>query len=50
MNIDELENKSRDELMALAKEKGISSSDGLNKQDIIMLLIRSDIEQQGQVF
>jgi transcription termination factor Rho len=50
MNIDELENKSLDELMALAKEKGISSSDGLNKQDIIMLLLKSDIEQEGHTF
>ena len=50
MNIDELEKKSRDELMALVKEKGISSPDGLNKQDIILLLLRSDIEEQGHIF
>ena len=50
MNIDELENKSRDELMALVKEKGISGPDGLDKQDIIMLLLKSDIEQEGHVF
>jgi len=50
MNIDELEKKSRDELIALVKEKGISSPDGLNKQDIILLLLRSDIEEQGHIF
>jgi len=50
MNIEELERKSEEELIALAKEKGISSHDGSNKQDIIMLLLRSDIQQEGHVF
>jgi len=50
MNIEELESKSEEELIALAKEKGISSHDGSNKQDIIMLLLRSDIQQEGHVF
>ncbi|MFQ5996967.1 MAG: transcription termination factor Rho [Dehalococcoidales bacterium] len=50
MNIDELESKNREELVALAKEKGISSHDGLDKQDLIMLLLRSDIEQEGHTF
>ncbi|HEY82548.1 MAG TPA: transcription termination factor Rho [Dehalococcoidia bacterium] len=50
MNIEELESKSKDELMALAKEKGIASHDGLNKQDLIMLLLKSEIEQEGHTF
>ncbi len=50
MNIDELEKKSKEELIALAKEKGTSSHDGLDKQDLIMLLLRSDIEQEGHTF
>ena len=50
MYIDELEKKSKEELIALAKEKGTSSHDGLDKQDLIMLLLRSDIEQEGHTF
>jgi len=50
MYIDELEKKSKEELVVLAKEKGISSHDGLDKQDLIMLLLRSDIEQEGHTF
>jgi transcription termination factor Rho len=50
MNISQLENKSRDELMELAKEKGMSNYTGLKKQDIIMRLIQADTEQQGYIF
>ncbi len=50
MNISQLQNKSRDELMELAKEMGISSYTGLKKQDIIMRLIQADTEQQGYIF
>ena len=50
MQIEELENKSQEELVELAKEKGISSHDGLNKEDIVMLLLKSDIEEQGHTF
>jgi transcription termination factor Rho len=50
MNISQLQNKSRDELIELAKEMGISSYTGLKKQDIVMRLIQADTEQQGYTF
>jgi len=50
MNIDELEKKGKEELIELAKEKGISNHAGLSKQDIILSLLQADIKQQGHVF
>jgi len=50
MNITELENKSRDELIELAKETGISSYSNLKKQDIVMRLLQAHTEQQGNIF
>jgi len=50
MNIGQLENKSRDELVELAKETGISSYANLKKQDIIMRLLQAHTEQQGNIF
>jgi len=50
MNIGELENKSREELMELAKEMNISSYSNLKKQDLIMRLLQAYTEQQGYIF
>ncbi len=50
MNIIQLENKNRDELLEMAKEMGISSYSGLKKQDIIMRLLQAYTEQQGNIF
>ena len=50
MNIGELENKSREELMELAKEIDISSYSNLKKQDLIMRLLQAYTEQQGYIF
>jgi transcription termination factor Rho len=50
MNISQLENKSRDELIEVAKEMGISSYANLKKQDIIMRLLQAHTEQQGNIF
>jgi transcription termination factor Rho len=50
MNITELETKSRDELIELAKEMGLSSYTNLKKQDLIMRLIQAYTEQQGNIF
>jgi len=50
MNISQLENKSRDELLEIAKETGISSYANLRKQDIIMRLLQAHTEQQGNIF
>ncbi|UCC90210.1 MAG: transcription termination factor Rho, partial [Dehalococcoidia bacterium] len=50
MNITELETKSRDELIEVAKEMGISSYTNLKKQDLIMRLLQAYTEQQGNIF
>ncbi len=50
MNIDQLGNKSRNELIGLAKEAGISNHASLKKQEIIMRLLQNYTEQQGNVF
>jgi len=50
MNIEELEKKSKDELVELAKEKGISDHTGHRKQDIIVSLLQADTIQQGHTF
>ncbi|MDH5696352.1 MAG: transcription termination factor Rho, partial [Dehalococcoidia bacterium] len=50
MNIGEMENKSKDELIELAKEMGISSYTNLKKQDLIMRLLQANAEQQGYIF
>ena len=50
MNISQLENKSREELVELAREMSISGYAGLKKQDIIMRLLQAHTEQQGNIF
>jgi len=50
MNITELEHKSRDELVELAKEMGISNYTSLKKQELIMRLLQATVEQQGYIF
>ncbi len=50
MNISDLENKSREELIELAKEMGISSYTNLKKQDLVMRLLQANAEQQGYSF
>jgi len=50
MDICQLENKTRDELVELAKEMGISNYVNLKKQDIIMRLLQANTEQQGYIF
>jgi len=50
ISIDELESKSKSELIAMAKEKGVPSYEDLNQQDLIIRLLRSEIEQDGHVF
>jgi len=50
MNISELENKSREELLELAKGAGITSYTGLKKQELVMRLLQAYAEQQGYVF
>jgi len=50
MNIVELEKKSRNELIELAREMGISSYANLRKQDLVMRLLQTYTEQQGNIF
>jgi len=50
MDINELENKSKDELIEIAKEMGITNHANLTKQDIIMRLLQTQTEQQGYIF
>jgi transcription termination factor Rho len=50
MNLSQLEHKTRDGLIELAKEMGISNSANLKKQDIIMRLLQAYTEQQGNIF
>ncbi len=50
MNIAELEGKTKEELVGLAKEMGLPSPAGLKKQEIIMRLLETHTEQQGNIF
>ncbi len=48
--ISQLENKTKEELLELAKEAGIANVATLKKQDIIMRLLQTQAEQQGYIF
>jgi transcription termination factor Rho len=50
MNFVELESKSREDLLELAKEMSISNSSGLKKQDLLMRLLQAYTEQEGNIF
>ena len=50
MEISQLENKSKEELIEIAKEMGVSNYANLKKQDIIMRLLQTHAEQQGYIF
>ncbi|MFC1958027.1 transcription termination factor Rho [Chloroflexota bacterium] len=50
MDIVQLENKTKEELLELAKEKGLSNCTSLKKQDIIMRLLEANAGQEGNAF
>jgi transcription termination factor Rho len=50
MNISELEHKTKDELVDMAKEMDITLQAGLKKQDIILRLLENKTEQDGNIF
>ena len=50
MDIAELEVKSREELLSLAKEMGLTNYSTLKKQDLVMRLLEGFTVQQGNIF
>jgi len=50
LDINQLETKSREELLELAKESGLTSCTALKKQELIMRLLQASAEQQGNIF
>jgi len=47
VNITELESKTRDELLDIAKELGVSGVSGFKKQELAFRLLQYEVEQQG---
>jgi transcription termination factor Rho len=50
MDITQLEDKNKEELVTLAKELGISNCAALRKQELIRCLLEADARQQGNIF
>jgi transcription termination factor Rho len=50
MNISELEHKTKEELVDMAKERDINLQAGLKKHDIILRLLENQTEQEGNIF
>ncbi len=50
MDINQLETKTREELIEIAKESGLTSCTGLKKQELVMRLLQAHTEQQGNLF
>jgi transcription termination factor Rho len=50
VNLVELEAKTRDELMDMAKEIGITGHTGLKKQELVFRLLGAQAEQHGLLF
>jgi transcription termination factor Rho len=50
LNMNELESKTKEELVEMAKEIGLPNPHTMKKHDIIMRLLESHTEQQGNIF
>ena len=50
MDISQLETKTREELIELAKENRLANYTGLKKQELVMRLLQAHAEQQGNLF
>ena len=50
MNITDLESKTREELLEVAKSMGLSGFTALKKQDLVLRLLQASAEQQGNIF
>jgi transcription termination factor Rho len=49
INITELEAKTREELIAIARDIGISGYTALKKQDLVLRLLQASAELQGNL-
>jgi len=50
MDISQLENKTKEELLEIVKEMDLPDCDSLEKPDLIRRLLKADAEQQGNMF
>ena len=50
MDISQLENKTKEELLEIVKEMELPDCDSLEKPDLIRRLLKADAEQQGNIF
>jgi transcription termination factor Rho len=50
MDISQLEKKTKEELLELAKEMELPDCSGLEKPDLVRRLLQADAEQQGNIF
>jgi transcription termination factor Rho len=50
LNLTELETKTKDELLDVAKELGVSSASGLRKQDLVFKIMQAKAEGEGNYF
>jgi len=50
VNIAELESRTKEDLMEMAKELGISGYSTLKKQDLVLKLLQAQTEQDGHLF
>ena len=50
MNLTELETKTKDELVEVAKDLEISGANGLRKQDLVFRIIQAKAEREGNYF
>jgi len=50
MDINQLATKTREELVEMARECGLTSFTGLKKQELVMRLLQANAEQQGNLF
>ncbi|GAG47326.1 unnamed protein product, partial [marine sediment metagenome] len=49
MNLAELDAKTREELMDVAKDMGVTGHTGLRKQDLVFRILQARAEQQGNL-
>ena len=50
VDISQLESKSEDELLEMAKEMGIPGNETMAKQDLVLRLLQAQAEQDGNTF